>query len=100
MITALGRPLKRVGRKPYRPSTTSIPESTKPSCARGNRPVLSVSNALSKVTTWETLATESFGSPVRRGESNTLPGARAHLTLLVSGTHTTVLIRLRLSASP
>jgi hypothetical protein len=99
--TAFGPPLKRVvGREPYRPSTTSMPESTKPRWARGNRPVLSVNSALSKVTTWETLATESFGSPVRWAESTTLPGALAHLVLLVSGTQTTVPIRLRLSASP
>ena len=52
----------------YRPSTTSIPESTKPSCAWGNLPLRAVSSALSKLTIWETLATESFGSPVKRGE--------------------------------
>jgi len=84
----------------YRPSTTSIPESTKPSCAWGNLPLRAVSSALSKLTIWETLATESFGSPVKRGESVTLPGALAHLRLLVSGTQTTVAIRLRFSASP
>jgi len=84
----------------YRPSTTSIPESTSPSCARGNLPVRSVSSALSRLTTCETLATESFGSPVKRGESITLPGALAHLRLLVSGTQIAVAIRLLFSASP
>lgn len=77
-----------------------MPESTRVSLARGNAPVRSVSRPLSMLTICETLATESLGSPVRRGESMTFPGAFAHLTLLVSGTHTTVAIRLRFSGSP
>jgi len=47
----------------------------------------------------DTFATESFGSPVAEDFSNTLPGAEAHLVLLVRGTQTTVPIRLRLMAS-
>lgn len=77
-----------------------MPESTRVSLARGNVPVRSVSKLLSRLTICETLATESLGSPVTRGDSITLPGAFAHLTLLVSGTHTTVAIRLRLKGSP
>ncbi len=47
----------------------------------------------------DTLATESFGSPVTRADKLTLPGARAHFKLLVRGTHTTVAMRLWFSAS-
>jgi len=41
-----------------RPRTTSIPESTKWSFARGSFPPRSVSRVLSRVTIWETLAWE------------------------------------------
>src|SRR5271165_6100923 len=44
-------------------------------------------------------ATESLGSPVRRAERRTFPGAALHLRLLVSGTQTVVARRLPLSAS-
>ena len=49
---------------------------------------------------WEALATESLGRPVARAGRSTLPGASAHRRLLVKGTQTTLLIRLRFSASP
>jgi hypothetical protein len=49
---------------------------------------------------WEALATESLGRPVVRAGRSTLPGASAHRRLLVKGTQTTLLIRLRFSASP
>jgi hypothetical protein len=41
---------------------------------------------------------ESLGRPVARAGRSTLPGASAHRRLLVKGTQTTLLIRLRLSA--
>src|SRR6185503_13320295 len=78
----------------------SIPESTRLSFVRGNFPERPVSSVLSKLTIWETFATDSFGSPVNRTGSRTLPGALAHLVLLVSGTQTTVASRLRLNESP
>ena len=65
-----------------------------------NFPTSSVSSSRSRVMIWETLATESLGRPVAWAERSTLPGASAHRRLLVKGTHTTLLIRLRFSASP
>jgi hypothetical protein len=84
----------------YRPNTMSIPERINPSFALGSIPTCSASRDLSSVMIWETLATDSFDSPVNRGSRRTLPGASAHFKLLVSGTHTTAAIRLRLKASP
>src|SRR5580704_1661210 len=81
----------------YRPSTRSIPEKSNSSFARGSLPTRSVSWDLSSEITCDTLATESFGSPVIRADRLTLPGARTHFRLLVSGTQTTVEIRLWLS---
>ena len=46
--------------------------------------------------TCDTFATESFGNPVTRVVSSTLPGASAHRRLLVSGTQITVAMRLLL----
>jgi hypothetical protein len=66
---------------------------------RGSLPTHSVSRELSREMICDTLATESFGSPVARVDKPTLPGASAHFRLLVSGTQTTVEIRLWLSAS-
>jgi hypothetical protein len=63
-------------------------------------PTSSVSNSRSRVMIGEALATESRGRPVARAGRSTLPGASAHRRLLVKGTHTTLLIRLRFSASP
>jgi len=48
----------------YRPSTTSIPESTKSNWVRGSFPVRSVGRVRSRATICETLAMESFGRPV------------------------------------
>jgi hypothetical protein len=55
---------------------------------------------LSRATIRETFAIESFDNPVSWRGKSTLPGAFAHLRLLVSGTHMTVPMRLRLSALP
>ena len=84
----------------YLPSTRSIPEKSNSNLGRGSLPTRSVSCDWSREITCETLATESFGSPVTRADKLTLPGASAHFRLLVSGTQTTVEIRLWLSASP
>src|SRR5208283_762898 len=65
----------------------------------GSFPVRSVRRSLSTVTICETLATESLGSPVRRAERVTFPGAVPHLRLLVNGTQTVVARRLPFSAS-
>lgn len=43
----------------------------------------------------DTFATESLGNPVAFADRRTFPGAPAQMTLLVSGTHTAVAIRLR-----
>ncbi len=83
-----------------RPRTTSMPESSSSVFAREIFPTRFARTALSRVTTCETFATESFGSPVAPAESSTLPGASAQTRLLVSGTQTTVAILLRFSASP
>jgi hypothetical protein len=63
-------------------------------------PVSSVSNSRSRLMICETLATESFESPVARARRSTLPGASTQARLLVKRTQTTVLMRLRFSASP
>ena len=63
-------------------------------------PTSSVSNSRSRVMIWEALATDSLGRPVARAGRSTLPGASAQRRLLVNGTHTTVLSRLRFSGSP
>ena len=60
----------------------------------------SVSNSRSRVMICDTLATESFGSPVVRAGRRTLPGASAQRRLLVKGTQTMVLMRLRFNVSP
>jgi len=83
----------------YRPRTMSMPERTSSSFKAGSLPTRSVRYSLSTLTTSDTLATESFASPVRRFERCTLPGAKAHLRLVVNGTQTTVATRLRLSES-
>lgn len=83
-----------------RPSTRSIPASTSSRSASLRCPTRSESTARSTVTICETLATESFGNPVRSAGISTLPGAAAQRRLLVSGTTTTVAIRLALNASP
>jgi hypothetical protein len=82
------------------PSTTSIPARTRSVFARDSLPARSVSSDLSSTTTCDTFATESFGRPVRRVLRRRFPGALPHLRLLVSGTHRTVAILLRLNESP
>src|SRR5206468_11771804 len=83
-----------------RPRMMSIPDRISSTFALVRRPTCSVSRALSSATICETFATDSLGSPVALCDSSTLPGAFAHFTLLVSGTHTTVAMRLLLMASP
>jgi len=61
----------------YLPRTTSMPDRIRSSLARGNFPVRSVRSSLSSARICETLATESFGSPVRRDERSALPAALA-----------------------
>jgi hypothetical protein len=63
-------------------------------------PTSSVSSSRSSVTIWEVFATESLGRPVVRAARRTLPGASVQPRLLVKGTQTTVLTRLRFSESP
>src|SRR5579862_7654515 len=87
------------GTNSYLPSTRSIPEKSNSNLGRGSLPTRSVSSDLSREITCDTLATESFGSPVTPADKVTLPGARDHFRLLVSGTQTAVEIRLWLSGS-
>ena len=82
------------------PRTTLMPDNTSSVFERESLPTRSVSNDLSSAITCETFATESFGRPVRRDWRTTFPGASAHFRLLVSGTHRTVAILLRLKESP
>lgn len=77
-----------------------MPSKTRLLFSRESLPTRSVKEDLSKVTTCETFATESFGRPVRRASRSTFPGASAHFRLLVSGTQRTVAILLRLNGSP
>lgn len=63
-------------------------------------PTSPVSSSRSRVMIWEAFATESLGRPVARPGRRTLPGASAQRRLLVNGTQTTVLTRLRFKASP
>jgi len=77
-----------------------MPERTSSNWRFDSFPTSSVSNSRSRVMIWEALATESLGRPVARAGRSTLPGASAHRRLLVKGTQTTLLIRLRFSASP
>jgi len=84
----------------YRPTTTSMPAKSSAICLRETRPTRSVRSERASVTSCDTFATESFGRPVLRAFRRTLPGASAHSSLLVSGTHTAVAIRLRLNGSP
>ena len=56
--------------------------------------------SLSKLTIWETLATESFGSPVKRGEKPHIAWSLVPLEVARKCTQTTVAIRLQFSASP
>lgn len=84
----------------YRPSTISIPASSRLIFARGIRPMRSSSKLRSRATSCDTLATESFGRPVIRAVSSALPGASAQRRLLVRGTQSAVDTLLRFRASP
>ena len=84
----------------HRPSTVSIPARIVSTRRRESLATCSSSTLRSSVTSCETLATESFGRRVARAGRRTLPGASAQPRLLVSGTQTTVAIRLRLNESP
>ena len=77
-----------------------MPERINSSWRLDNLPTSSVSNERSSVMSCDVFTTESFGRPVALAESITFPGASAQRRLLVSGTQTTVLMRLRLRASP
>ncbi len=83
----------------YLSSTRSIPKNSSSSLPRGSRPTRFVNSSLSRVSSCDTFATESLGRPVVRAERRTFPGAKPHFRLLVSGTHTTVAIRLWFNAS-
>ncbi len=88
-----------VPRPGYRPRMRSTAVSTRSSLARDSFPTRSVRVLRSNVTIWVAFATESLGSPEARAVRRTHPGASAQPRLLVSGTQTIVLRRLRLSAS-
>lgn len=88
------------GERFHRPKTTSSPASRRSVFARGSLPTRSVSCVLSRAITCDTFATDSLGRRVIIAVRSTLPGASAHCKLLVSGTQTTVAIRLRFKASP
>jgi len=83
----------------YKLSTRRRPSSTCFILSVESLLIRFVRNDLSKVTTWETLAIESFGSLVLRLARNTLPGAALRRRLEVSIATTTVLIRLLLKSS-
>jgi hypothetical protein len=83
-----------------RPRIMSIPKRISSRWRFDIFPVSSVSNSRSRLMICETFATESLGSPVVRAGRSTLPGASAQARTLVKGTQTTVLMRLRFSASP
>jgi hypothetical protein len=90
---------RRRGERAYVPRTIWIPLRSNSSFGRGNRPTRSVSRFLSTLTICETTATEFCGRPVIREERWMLPGAKAHLKLLVRGTQRTVAILLRFKLS-
>jgi hypothetical protein len=100
VIQLFGSALAGLAAHDYLPRTVSIPERTNSSLERGSLLTRTVRKSLSKLTIWDTLATDSFGRPLRRVSRRTFPGAKAHLRLLVSGTQTTVAMRLRFNASP
>jgi hypothetical protein len=77
-----------------------MPERIKSSWRLDTFATSSVSNSRSRVMICDTLATESFGSPVARAGRRMLPGASVQRRLLVKGTQTMVLMRLRFNVSP
>jgi hypothetical protein len=76
-----------------------MPESTSSKSRCDSLPTHSVSCRRSMATISETFATDSLTRPVALAVKSTFPGAPAHFKALVSGTQTTVLLRLRFSAS-
>jgi len=82
----------------YRESTRRRPLSMDLIKREGRRPHFSVRNSRSTVMSWETLTTESFGSPDADAGRSTLPGASARRRLDVTTTAMTVRMRLRLKA--
>ena len=89
-----------IGQLVYLPRTRSVPEKSNSNLGRGSLLTRSLRRDLSREMICETLATESFGNPVSRADKLTLPGAKAHFKLLVSGTQIAVAIRLWFRASP
>lgn len=85
--------------RPHLPRIVSIPASTELRWDSGSLPTRSVSSSLSMLMISETFATEGFGRPVTCADGRIFPGAIAHFRLLVSGTQTTVAMRLRFTAS-
>jgi hypothetical protein len=84
----------------YLPRITSMPAKINCSFARGSFPTQSFSASRPNVTSCETFATESWGSPVIRAPRSAFRGASVHRRLLVRGTQSTVAIRLRFRTSP
>ena len=83
---------KGCGREAYRgrPRTKRNPCSTRRSIVSEIRPARSERNCSSRVTIWDTFATESRGRPVTRRASSTLPGAFASRRFDVIATAMTV----------
>ena len=84
---------------PYRARTRRRPLSTSCSNWPLMRPARSRRKSRSTVMTWETLATESLGSPVAFAGRRTFPGASTRRALVMRTTAITVRRRLRLKAS-
>ena len=82
----------------YWPSTSAMPSSTRWMRRSLSWPTSSSRIPRSIAATSELFATASCGSPVLSLLSSTLPGSLARRRLLVSGTITTVRMRLRLKA--
>ena len=76
------------------------PARTSSSFARVSLPTRSTKSSLSMETTSDALATESCGKCVALDDRSTFPGTFAQRVFVVSGTQTTVAIRLRLKESP
>ncbi len=85
--------------RPYRPSTSRKPSSTRRWASSGRARVRALSRARSSVINCETLTTEGRESPESRLSRRTLPGASASARLDVIATTTTVPILLALKGS-
>jgi hypothetical protein len=77
-----------------------MPFRTNSNCRFDTLPTSLASRSRSRVMICDTLATESFGRPVVLAGRSTLPGASAQRILLIKGTQTMVLMRLRFNVSP